>query len=353
MVIASSLPMGGLYLVEGRVGGGHGGGRIDRLQWMHRRDGRRALAGVLSRTTSTVGGFQALLNGFSVDVEEAFHASAFEEETPPESWNAQASRVERNVALVLELLDRAGVKGTFFILGWVADRHPAIVRTIHGEGHEIACHGFAHRRIYTQSPETFERDVARAKGVLEDIIGERIIGYRAPSFSITPLSVWALDILATLGFEYDSSIFPVRHDRYGFPGAPRFPYRLSTSGGASVIEVPPSSLQVAGRNIPVAGGGYLRLYPYVLTRFSIERLNHGEGEPAFIYVHPWELDRDQPRLSPRVLKWWRHSVGIGRIPDRLERLFRRFAFGRFRDVIASRDDWTSHRIDERGSFERD
>lgn len=275
-----------------------------------------------------------MLNGLSVDVEEAFHASAFERECPPESWELRPQRAADNTRKLLALFAQEGVRATFFTLGWVAERQPALIREIVAHGHELACHGYAHRRIYTQSPEVFRQDVSRAKRVLEDVGGVPVSGYRAPTYSITRASLWALDILAELGFEYDSSIFPVRHDRYGIPEAPRFPYQVLSPGGASLIELPPTSFRVGRAQLPVLGGGYLRLFPLALHTAALHFINRRERQPAFVYVHPWEVDEAQPRLSAHRLSWWRHTVNIPQVPARLERLLHTASFAPFCEVLS-------------------
>jgi len=275
---------------------------------------------------------QPCLNGLSVDVEEAFHASAFETEQPPECWPGLEQRADRYTRQLLALFAQHNVRATFFVLGWVAERQPALIRAIAQAGHEVACHGYAHRRVYLQSPEVFRDDIRRSRAILQDLSGQEVLGYRAPTYSITRASLWALDALIDAGFRYDSSIFPVRHDRYGIPSAPRFPYRLMRAGG-SLVEIPPTSLRLAGQNLPVAGGGYLRLYPLAVTDLALSILNRVEHQPAFVYVHPWEVDAEQPRLTPKALKWWRHSVSIRQVPAKLDRLLARHRFGPFREVV--------------------
>ncbi len=274
-----------------------------------------------------------LVNGISVDVEEAFHANAFDGLIDPADWDGMEQRVHRNVARLLDTFAHADVRATFFILGWVAERWPGLVRRIHDAGHEVASHGYGHRRIHGLTRTEFEQDVRRSKAVLENIIGCAVDGYRAPTYSITKGTLWALDVLADTGFRYDSSIFPVHHDRYGVPTAPRFPYRIRTTCGATVLELPPSTVRMAGLNLPVAGGGYLRLYPLRVTTAAIRRINDKEGQPAFVYLHPWEVDPHQPRLPGGPVRWWRHSVNQHRILDRLERLLTLFPFGPLRDHL--------------------
>lgn len=262
-------------------------------------------------------------NAFTVDVEDFFHASALD--IPQETWGTLDQRAERNTHEILEVLAEANVKATFFVLGWVAEREPRLVRAIAEQGHEIACHGYSHRLIYTQTPAEFRDETRRAKDVLESIVGGSVQGYRAASFSIVSESRWALDVLAELGFTYDSSIFPVRHDRYGIPDADPGPHLIGLGGGASILELPPPVVQVGGLRIPAAGGGYLRLFPYFTTRWAIRRLN-ASGRPAVVYVHPWEIDVQQPRAKVGLLTALRHYTNIGKMRARMQRLLREFPF---------------------------
>lgn len=232
----------------------------------------------------------AILNALTVDVEDYFHVQAFADVVSPVNWDHYESRVENNTYRILDLLGERGLKATFFVLGWEASRRPGMVRRIVGEGHELACHGYGHQLIYRIGPEAFRADVRHAKSLLEDLGGTPVAGYRAPSYSITAKSLWALDILVEEGFRYDSSIVPARHDIYGLPGAPRFPYRLSCAGG-ELVEFPPSTMCVGvgpfKATLPVGGGGYLRLYPLSLTRWGLDRINAAEGQPFSVYIHPW------------------------------------------------------------------
>lgn len=277
-------------------------------------------------------------NALTVDVEDYFHVSAFESVIPPESWEARESRVEANTRRVLDLLEEYGVIGTFFVLGWVAERHPGLVRAIAAAGHEIACHGFAHRRIRFQTPETFRRDVATAKALLEDITGRRVLGYRAPSYSITPATVWALDILIEEGFGYDSSIFPIVHDLYGFPGALPHPHRITRPCG-EILEFPPTTLRLgfAGRSLalPIAGGGYLRLFPGWFTRWGMGRVVRREGRPCAVYFHPWELDPGQPRIRAGWKSRLRHYLNLDKTEGRLRGLFATMPFAPMGRVLAA------------------
>ncbi|MBN2021544.1 MAG: DUF3473 domain-containing protein [Pirellulales bacterium] len=266
-----------------------------------------------------------------MDVEDYFQVSGFERNVRREDWDDYASRVVGNTGRLLDLLDRHEVKGTFFVLGWVGRRHPELVRRIHGRGHEIASHGFWHRLVYDQSPEEFRRDVVESRDVLADAIGERIDVYRAPSFSITKRSLWALDVLVEEGFRVDSSVFPVLHDRYGIPGAQRGIHRVATSAGA-IWEFPMPTVRLAGRSVPVGGGGYFRLYPIGWSLRWLARVNR--ERPFVFYVHPWEIDPDQPRIPTRgLLSRARHYVNLASTERKLGVLLARFRFGRIRDVI--------------------
>ncbi len=285
-------------------------------------------------------------NGLSIDVEEAFHANAFDTVIDPAAWPAMASRVASNVNRLLDLLARRTTHATFFVLGWVAERHPDLVKRIHRAGHEVASHGYRHRRITHQTPERFREDVVRSKQRLEDLIGAPVTGYRAPTYSITRRTLWALDILAEVGFRYDSSIFPIHHDRYGIPDAPRFPFRIRTPSGADLVELPPSTLSLGPINLPVAGGGYFRLYPLALTRAAITLINRVEGRPALVYVHPWEIDPAQPRLTRNPWRWWRHTVNIDKTLGRLDTLLAKYRFGPFDRIADTLPDMTPIRLDE-------
>jgi polysaccharide deacetylase family protein (PEP-CTERM system associated) len=276
-----------------------------------------------------------MLNALTVDVEDYYQVSAFESVVRFEDWDRYESRVEKNTIRVLDLLDEYKTKGTFFVLGWVAERHPELVRLIHRRDHEVASHGYAHKRIYTQSPEQFRAETQHCKKLLEDISGGPIIGYRAASYSITAQSLWALEILAEEGFRYDSSIFPIRHDLYGIPGHPRFFHQLNSNGWRAIAEVPLSTLRIAGNNVPVAGGGYLRIFPYAVNRLAIRHLNRNETQPAVVYFHPWEIDPDQPRITAAWRSRFRHYTNLGRLERRLCKLLSSFSFGPIREVHAA------------------
>jgi len=268
----------------------------------------------------------------TVDVEDYFQVSVFEGVVPRERWESMESRVQANTERLLNLFDEFAVKGTFFVLGWVAERYPSLVRAIVARGHELASHGYAHRLIYEQTPDEFRQDVRRAKALLQDTGGVDVLGYRAPSFSVTRQSMWALDVLLDEGYCYDASIFPIRHDRYGIPDAPRWPHHVECAGGR-IYEVPCSTVRVGGTNLPVAGGGYFRLLPYAWTRWGLARLNT-QGQPAIFYLHPWELDPAQPRLPVNALGRFRHYHNLHKTEARLRALMRDFRFGPLNAVLS-------------------
>ncbi len=274
-----------------------------------------------------MGAASAIVNAMSVDVEEHFQVSAFAGAVSRDDWETLDSRVERNTERVLALFAAAGAKATFFTLGWVAERHPALVRSIVAEGHELASHGYAHFRATDQAPEAFRADVRRTKAILEDTGGVAVGGYRAASFSIGATNLWALEVLAEEGYAYSSSIYPVKHDHYGMPEAPRHAHRPRGANG--VLEVPISTLRLAGRNLPCGGGGYFRLAPYPAYRWALRRLNEGDRLPAIFYFHPWEIDPDQPRPRGLPAKTrFRHYVNLGRMETRLAALLAEFAWDR-------------------------
>jgi len=273
-----------------------------------------------------------VINAMTVDVEDYFQVSAFDGSVRRAQWDTFESRVVANTERLLELFDQAQLRATFFVLGWVAERQPALIRRITAGGHELASHGFSHRLIYDQSPPEFREDLRRSREVLADVAGVPIAGYRAPSFSITTRSLWALDVIREEGFLYDASVFPVRHDRYGLPSAPRHFHEISASAG-TLWECPGSTIRVAGTNLPVAGGGYFRLLPYAWTRWGISRLNIRERRPAIFYIHPWEIDPGQPRLRGSRLSEFRHYTNLDKTEGRLRRLVSDFKFAPLRDVL--------------------
>jgi polysaccharide deacetylase family protein (PEP-CTERM system associated) len=266
----------------------------------------------------------------SVDVEDYFQVEAFASVVNRSSWGDYSSRVERNTERILDLFDERGVKATFFILGWVAERFPRLVRRIIERGHEAACHSYWHRLVYKLSPAEFQQDTVRAKNAIEQAAGSAVYGYRAPSFSITPRSTWALEILAECGFLYDSSVFPIRRALYGFPGAPRGPFRVETNAGG-IVEFPMATFRwKSGPNLPVAGGGYLRTLPFWYTKAGV-RSAWQEGLPVVCYIHPWELDPAQPRLNASCVSRLRHYNNLSRTEERLRDLLSLDHFTSFRD----------------------
>ena len=277
----------------------------------------------------------SMLNALTVDVEDYYHVSAFESVVRFADWERFESRVEKNTDTVLALFDEQHVKATFFVLGWVAERYPQLVRRIVVEEHEVACHGYRHRRIYTMTPQEFRHDTRKAKQLIEAAAGTAVLGYRAASYSITSQSLWALEILAEEGFQYDSSIFPIRHDLYGIPHHQRFFHRIHGNGSQSLAEFPLSTVRLAGVNLPVAGGGYLRLFPYFVTHLAMRRLNHLERQPAVVYFHPWELDPDQPRIQARWKSRFRHYTNMHRMEAKIRTLLSNFSFAPIREVYAA------------------
>lgn len=275
-------------------------------------------------------------NAMTIDVEDYFQVSAFAAHIPRDSWPTLSCRVERNMERILALLDEREVKATFFTLGWIAERYPAMVRRIVENGHELASHGYSHLRVTDQSPAEFLDDITRSKKLLEDIASHAVIGYRAPSFSIGTRNLWALDTLQEAGYRYSSSIYPIRHDHYGMPEAPRF--RFHPRGPEGVVELPATTVKLFGRNLPASGGGYFRLLPYSLSRWFMKRVNHTDGQPCIFYFHPWEIDPEQPRQKNVGLKTrFRHYVNLSRTESRIRALLRDFQWGRV-DRIFLEDD---------------
>jgi polysaccharide deacetylase family protein (PEP-CTERM system associated) len=272
-----------------------------------------------------------MLNAFTVDVEDYFHVSGFASRIRRSDWKDFPCRVVANTQRILKLLAEAEVRATFFVLGWVAHRYPQIVREIKAAGHEIGNHSYWHRLVYNLTPDAFRDDLRLANRVLQDITGEPVVAFRAPSFSITNRSLWALEILAAEGFHYDSSVFPIRHHRYGIPSAERMPHMLRTDAG-DLQEFPPSACQFGKLRLPV-GGGYFRLYPGWLTRFCVRRIN-ARQQPVMFYLHPWEIDQHQPRVRASRTSRFRHYVNLGRTESRLQQLMRMFRFGSMTDALS-------------------
>lgn len=271
-------------------------------------------------------------NALTIDVEEYFQVTAFEDIVPSCDWEKFDSRVADSTRRLLQILGEQKTRATFFVLGWIAERHPLLIRSIREQGHEVACHGFKHVQINRQDPKSFREDVRAAKSAIENVIGEPIHGYRAASFSIRPDTLWALEILVQEGFLYDSSIFPILHDRYGIPDAPRSPYSLSTASGV-LVELPPTTIRRFGRNIPTSGGGYFRLFPYSFIKKSIREVNQFEGMPAVFYLHPWEIDFEQPRLKARWRNRIRHYTNLDRTEGRLRDLLSTFRFSTVAEAL--------------------
>jgi polysaccharide deacetylase family protein (PEP-CTERM system associated) len=270
-------------------------------------------------------------NAMSVDVEEYFQVAAFERQVHKDDWGTYPSRVEWNTGRVLDLFAAKGVQATFFVLGWVAERHPGLIRRIVSEGHELASHGYDHTSVHRFTPGQFRDDVTRARKILEDISGGLVRGYRAPSYSINARNLWALDVLAETGHVYSSSIYPIRHDLYGMPEAPRFAFRLRPD---AILEIPVTTVRFGGHNYPCGGGGYFRLLPYPVFHRMLRRVNERDEQPGMFYFHPWELDPEQPRVNGAPLKSrFRHYLNLDSMHARLERLLGDFEWGRMDDVF--------------------
>ena len=276
-----------------------------------------------------------MINALSVDVEDWFHVQALSRVIDRSNWDDIPLRVEASTQRLLDLFDRRSVKATFFILGWVAQRRAQLVRRIQAAGHEIASHGMTHELVFNQSPAQFRAQTRDAKALLEDITGVRCLGYRASTYSITRRSLWALDVLCELGFAYDSSIFPIRHDVYGIPDAATRPGLLRAPSGAQLVEFPMSTVDYGPVRLPVSGGGYFRLLPYALTRAGLQRLNHREQRPFVFYLHPWEVDPAQPRVAASWLSRLRHYINLQRCEARLDRLLGEFAMAPMAQVLQS------------------
>jgi len=270
-------------------------------------------------------------NAMTVDVEDYFQVSAFENHIERGSWDEQECRVERNVDRILGLFAEADVKATFFTLGWIAKRYPGMVRRIVEQGHELASHGWSHVRVTQQNREEFREDVSRTKAFLEDVSGQEIMGYRAASYSIGAENLWALDVLRETGHRYSSSIYPIKHDLYGMPDAPRFAFKPFDG---DFLEFPVTTIRLGRRNLPCGGGGWFRLIPYVGMRWAMRRVNTGDRESAIFYFHPWEIDPDQPRQQGLSAKTrFRHYLNLERMESRLKRLLRDFHWGRMDEVL--------------------
>lgn len=273
----------------------------------------------------------------SVDVEDYFQVEAFAGQVSRESWDNWPSRVVANTQRVLDLFDVHQAKGTFFFVGWVAARFPHLVREVQARGHELACHSYWHRTVYSLNPAEFREDTKRAKRAIEDVSGVAVKGYRAPSWSITKECLWALDILAEEGFTYDSSIYPIHHDLYGVPGAKRFPYTHKCGNGLELIEFPPATLRFLATNFPVAGGGYLRIFPSAYTELAFQKFEKNYRERLVVYLHPWELDPEQPRISGSLKSRFRHYTSLRRMEAKVGAVLKRHKFTRFADVLTEKE----------------
>jgi len=279
-----------------------------------------------------------ITNAFTVDVEDYFQVSALAPQIDRATWDQRPCRVEHNVARLLELLERSDARATFFTLGWIAKRYPQLVRDIVAAGHELASHGFNHLRASDQSASEFRQDVRSAKRLLEDIAAQPVRGYRAPSFSIGYTNPWAFDVLIEEGYRYSSSVYPIAHDHYGMPDAPRFAYQARPK----LMEIPITTTRMLGRNLPAGGGGYFRLLPYRVSRWAVQRVNRMDRRPAIFYMHPWEIDPEQPRVPGTTLKTrFRHYVNLSRTEPRLSRLLRDFRWGRMDEVFGLREAHTT------------
>jgi polysaccharide deacetylase family protein (PEP-CTERM system associated) len=277
----------------------------------------------------------SILNGMSVDVEDYFHTEAMSKAAPRNTWDRTSCRVERNTEILFELFAAHNVRSTFFFLGWVAERYPALVRKARDLGHEIACHSYWHRPIYTLSPAEFREDTHRAKAVIEDAGGVRVEAYRAPSFSMTPGTEWAADILEEAGFTYDSSVHPVAHDLYDNRHAPRKPYRMAKT---ELVEIPISTIQLGKQRLPFCGGGYFRMLPFSYVCWGIRRLNRRDKQPAVFYIHPWEFDPEQPRLAASGRSRFRQYVGLSKTAKNLGRLCEQFRFAPMKEAFSEQLD---------------
>ncbi len=273
-----------------------------------------------------------LINAMTIDVEDYFQVSAFESYIKKNQWDSLQHRVEQNTNKILDVLDENNVNATFFTLGWVAERYPQLVTRIINDGHELACHGYEHIRVTEQSPEEFRHDIAKSKKILEDLGGKEIIGYRAASYSIGANNLWAHDILFEEGFKYSSSVYPVKHDLYGMPEAPRFMYKPLDN--TDFKEIPISTIRLGNKNIPCGGGGFFRFYPYFLSRQAYKMLNKKEKQSGIFYFHPWEIDPEQPKQKGLSMKTrFRHYLNLNKMERRIKNLLRDFEWDTMENVF--------------------
>lgn len=271
-------------------------------------------------------------NAMTIDVEDYFQVSAFAQHIHRDRWDHLPCRIERNMECILAMLHEKNVHATFFTLGWIANRYPQLVRSIIDNGHELASHGYHHLRVSDQTPDEFRNDIIRSKKLLEDLGGQSVIGYRAPSFSISTHNLWALDMLLEEGYHYSSSIYPIKHDHYGMPDAPRF--KFQPRGQRGLVELPATTVALFGRNLPASGGGYFRLLPYHISRWLIQRVNHTDRQPCIFYFHPWEIDPEQPRQKSVGIKThFRHYVNLTRTERRIRALLGDFQWGRMDHIF--------------------
>lgn len=274
-------------------------------------------------------------NAMSVDVEDYFQVSAFESRIKRDVWDELPARVEQNTNKILDIFGERRISATFFVLGWIAERYPQLVMRIVEEGHELASHGYGHVRVTQQRPREFRDDVSRSKDVLEDVAGVPVLGYRAPSYSIGVSNLWAFDELVKAGYRYSSSVYPIRHDLYGMPSAPRFTF---CPGKSEFREIPISTVRLGNRNVPCGGGGYFRLFPYPISRWAIRQVNNKDGQPCIFYFHPWEIDPNQPKqCGLNAITRFRHYHNIGRLEGRLKRLLSDFKWGRIDSVFLRKE----------------
>ncbi len=271
-----------------------------------------------------------IYNALSIDVEEYFQVEALREVIPYCQWEELPPRINKNINHILDVLEAKKIKATFFCLGWVARKHPNIIKKIATAGHEVASHGWSHTPIFRLNPEEFRREIRKSKALLEDLAGKEIAGFRAPTYSITSQTIWALQILAEEGYRYDSSIFPIYHDLYGFPEAPRFPFFLKD---IHLVEFPISTFTLGNLKIPISGGGYFRLFPYKLTRFLLQKFLQKEQKPFIFYIHPWEFDPHQPRFKAPLKSRFRHYLNLSKTKKRFEKLLDDFSFAPVKDVL--------------------
>jgi polysaccharide deacetylase family protein (PEP-CTERM system associated) len=276
-----------------------------------------------------------IVNAMTVDVEDYFQVAALADAIDRSGWDQIRLRVEDNTDRILDIFAEADIRATFFVLGWVAERRQQIVRKIVDAGHELACHGYSHKLIYDQDRSDFASETIRAKEILQEISGKPVHGYRAASYSITARSLWALDIIAEAGFTYDASIVPARHDLYGIPGAKVSPYRLDLENGMSLMEFPPSTINILGHDMPIGGGGYFRIFPYAFSRWGMRKINDSRQQPFAFYLHPWEIDPDQPRVRTNWKSRFRHYHNLRQFEPRLRRLLGEFQFGAMRTIVDS------------------